>query len=150
MGADLGAAPAAMSHEGIDRIDEFFEERDGLDKAIVIAIVTTLLLAAVTALGQVRALKRHDAAVSQADQWVDVGGYKLGVHCEGEGSPAVILDAGGGGNSGTWRKVQPSVAKFTRVCSYDRAGLANSEDRLDKDVDGGFVADELARMLDGP
>jgi hypothetical protein len=59
-----------MSHEGIDRIDEFFEERDGLDKAIVIAIVATLLIAAVTALGQIRALKRHDVAVSQADQWV--------------------------------------------------------------------------------
>ena len=86
---------------------------------------------------------------SQADTWVDVGGYKLGAHCEGEGSPAVILDAGGGGNSSTWRGVQPSVAEFTRVCSYDRAGLANSEDRTDRDVDGGHVADELARLISG-
>lgn len=86
---------------------------------------------------------------SQTDRWVDVGGYKLGAHCEGEGSPAVILDAGGGGNSGTWRRVQPGVAEFTRVCSYDRAGLANSEDRPDKNVDGGYVADELSRMLTG-
>lgn len=86
---------------------------------------------------------------SQADTWVDVGGYSLGAHCEGAGSPAVILDAGGGGNSGTWRNVQPSVAEFTRVCSYDRAGLANSEDRLDRDVDGGYVADELNRLIGG-
>ena len=86
---------------------------------------------------------------SQADTWVDIGGYKLGVHCEGEGSPVVVLDAGGGGNSGTWRAVQPSVAEFTRVCSYDRAGLANSEDRPDRDIDGGYVADELERLLRG-
>lgn len=61
-----------MGHEPIDRIDEFFEGHDGLDKAIVIAIVVTLLIAAVTALGQMRALKRHDEAVSRADQWVAV------------------------------------------------------------------------------
>jgi tetratricopeptide (TPR) repeat protein len=61
-----------MGHEPIDRIDEVFEGHDGLDKAIVIAIVVTLLIAAITALGQMRALKRHDEAVSRADQWVAV------------------------------------------------------------------------------
>lgn len=84
---------------------------------------------------------------SQADTWVDVGGYKLGVHCEGVGSPTVILDAGGGSNSGTWSQVQPSVGQFTRVCSYDRAGLANSEDRLNRDTDGDSVGEELHAML---
>jgi hypothetical protein len=84
---------------------------------------------------------------SQADQWVDVGGYKLGVHCEGSGLPTVLLDAGGGSNSGTWRQVQPGVAKFTRVCSYDRAGLANSEDRLNRDIDGTYLGEELHTLL---
>lgn len=86
---------------------------------------------------------------SQADTWVDIGGYSLGVHCEGAGSPVVIMDAGGGSNSGSWRQVQPSVGEFTRVCTYDRAGLANSQDRPDKNIDGGYVADELDRMLRG-
>ena len=27
----------------------------------------------------------------------------------------------------SWRKVQPQIAKFTRVCSYDRAGIGYSE-----------------------
>jgi pimeloyl-ACP methyl ester carboxylesterase len=58
---------------------------------------------------------------------VDVGGYKLYYSCSGQGSPTVILDAGLGENSGTWSRVHPEVAKLTRVCVYDRAGLGRSE-----------------------
>ncbi|MEO8458803.1 MAG: alpha/beta hydrolase [Chloroflexota bacterium] len=86
---------------------------------------------------------------SQADQFVDVGGYKLGIYCTGEGSPTVIMDAGGGSNSGSWRAVQPSIAQQTKACSYDRAGLGKSEDRLNTDIDGTFVADELHQLLVG-
>jgi pimeloyl-ACP methyl ester carboxylesterase len=86
---------------------------------------------------------------SQADQFVDVGGYKLGIYCTGEGSPTVIMDAGGGSNSGSWRAVQPSIAQHTKVCSYDRAGLGKSDDRLNTNTDGTFVADELHKLLVG-
>jgi len=58
---------------------------------------------------------------------VDVGGYRLHINCTGTGSPTVILDAGLGGSSLDWSKVQPAVARFTRVCSYDRAGYGWSE-----------------------
>jgi len=60
---------------------------------------------------------------------VDVGGYRLHIHCTGSGGPGpvVILDAGNGGSSLDWGLVQPSVATFTRVCSYDRAGYGWSE-----------------------
>ena len=58
---------------------------------------------------------------------VDIGGYQLHVNCTGTGSPTVILDAGLGGTSLDWSKVQPAVARFTRVCSYDRAGYGWSE-----------------------
>lgn len=57
---------------------------------------------------------------------VDVGGHKLNIYCTGHGSPSVILDAGEGGTAYDWRKVQPAIAKFTRVCSYDRAGMGFS------------------------
>jgi len=60
-------------------------------------------------------------------QLVDVGGYKLHIHCMGEGSPTVILAAGLADFSLTWAYVQPEVAKNTRVCSYDRAGLGWSD-----------------------
>src|SRR5947199_8145277 len=58
---------------------------------------------------------------------VDIGGYRLHINCTGTGSPTVILDAGLGGSSLDWSKVQPGVARFTRVCSYDRAGYGWSE-----------------------
>jgi len=58
---------------------------------------------------------------------VDVGGLKMHIDCTGEGSPTVILDSGLGDSYVSWRKVQPQIAKFVRVCSYDRAGLGYSE-----------------------
>ncbi|HME34511.1 MAG TPA: alpha/beta hydrolase [Candidatus Sulfotelmatobacter sp.] len=57
----------------------------------------------------------------------DVGGFKMHIDCTGDGSPTVILDSGLGDTYVSWRKVQPQIAKFTRVCSYDRAGLGYSE-----------------------
>jgi pimeloyl-ACP methyl ester carboxylesterase len=58
---------------------------------------------------------------------VDIGGYRLHINCTGTGSPTVILDAGLGGSSLDWSKIQPGVARFTRVCSYDRAGYGWSD-----------------------
>lgn len=56
-----------------------------------------------------------------------VGGHRLHVRCEGAGSPTVVLEAGIAASSLTWSRVQPAIARETRVCSYDRAGLAWSE-----------------------
>lgn len=58
---------------------------------------------------------------------VDVDGRNMHIHCTGDGSPTVILDSGLGDSYLSWRKVQPEIAKFTRVCSYDRAGLGFSD-----------------------
>jgi len=59
---------------------------------------------------------------------VDVGGRRLRLHCSGPvGGPTVVLEAGFGNPSSTWGRVQPEVAKFARVCSYDRAGLGGSD-----------------------
>ena len=60
-------------------------------------------------------------------QMVDVGGYQLYLYCTGTGSPTVILEAGLEGDDISWKLVQPKVTQFTRVCSYDRAGLAHSD-----------------------
>ncbi len=58
---------------------------------------------------------------------VDVGGHRLHINSVGEGSPTVVLEAGAGGSSLDWAWVQPELAKITRVCAYDRAGLGWSE-----------------------
>jgi pimeloyl-ACP methyl ester carboxylesterase len=63
---------------------------------------------------------RHPFRVGLA---VDIGGRSLNIDCAGTGSPAVILEAGGGGRDGYgWREGQSGVATFTTVCWYDRAG----------------------------
>jgi pimeloyl-ACP methyl ester carboxylesterase len=54
---------------------------------------------------------------------VDVGGHRLHVHTTGQGSPTVVLEAGGGSWSLDWSLVQPEVARFTRVCSVIRHGM---------------------------
>ncbi len=58
---------------------------------------------------------------------VDVGGYQLHLHCIGERTPTVILEAGLNDFSVQWALVQPDVSHFARVCTYDRAGLGWSE-----------------------
>jgi len=77
---------------------------------------------------------------------IDVGGRKMHIDCNGEGSPTVVLDSGLGDSYVSWRKVQPEIAKFTRVCSYDRAGLGysdpSSQPRTSK-----VIAEELHNLL---
>ena len=61
---------------------------------------------------------------------IDIGGWRLHLNCTGEArasQPTVILESGLGDFSVEWSLVQPSVAKFARVCSYDRAGDGWSE-----------------------
>jgi pimeloyl-ACP methyl ester carboxylesterase len=60
-------------------------------------------------------------------QLVDVGGYRLHINCTGTGSPTVVIDAGQGDWSTSWGSVQQEVAKTTRICTYDRAGMGWSE-----------------------
>jgi pimeloyl-ACP methyl ester carboxylesterase len=54
-------------------------------------------------------------------------GRQLNLLCRGSGSPVVILEAGAGGSTIDWRSVQPGIAKTTRVCAYDRAGMGFSD-----------------------
>jgi pimeloyl-ACP methyl ester carboxylesterase len=61
---------------------------------------------------------------------IDIGGWRLHLNCTGEARASqltVILESGLGDFSVEWGLVQPSVAKFARVCSYDRAGDGWSE-----------------------
>lgn len=77
---------------------------------------------------------------------VDIGGYRLHLYCTGEGSPTVILEAGGGNPWLSWYKVQPRAAQFTRVCAYDRAGLGWS-DPSPKPRTTRVIAEELHTLL---
>jgi pimeloyl-ACP methyl ester carboxylesterase len=77
---------------------------------------------------------------------VDIGGYRLHMHTEGEGSPTVILDSGAGGIGLGWELIRPAIAKVTRVVAYDRAGLGWS-DPSPKPRRADVMAEELHTLL---
>jgi pimeloyl-ACP methyl ester carboxylesterase len=68
------------------------------------------------------------SATYDVPELVDIGdGRELFVHCNGEGSPTVVLESGDESDQFQWSAVQPEVAKETRVCSYDRLGTGSSD-----------------------
>jgi pimeloyl-ACP methyl ester carboxylesterase len=77
---------------------------------------------------------------------VDIGGYRMHIDCVGQGSPTVVLDAGLSDSSLSWYKVQPKIARFATVCSYDRAGLGWS-DPSPKPRTSRVFAEELHTLL---
>lgn len=77
---------------------------------------------------------------------IDVGGRNMHINCTGQESPTVILDSGLGDSYVSWRKVQPEIAKFTRVCSYDRAGLGYS-DPTNEPRTSQVIAEQLHALL---
>ena len=93
--------------------------RSRLEGSLHGAIATCVLLATATA----------RPPSDSFEDLVDVGGHRLYVKCTGRGGPTVILEAGLGNTSTTWAQVQPEVARFTTVCSYDRAGLGKKRAR---------------------
>jgi len=92
-----------------------------------ILMLVILILALVTLTAGAIAKSNLAKQYPAPGQLVDVGRYKLHINCMGQGSPTVILEAGLGNYSLYWAHVQPEVARFTRVCSYDRAGYGWSE-----------------------
>jgi pimeloyl-ACP methyl ester carboxylesterase len=101
-----------------------------LDLLIGLAALVSLL-AFVGAIYQVIATSITERKYPPPGKLVDVGGHRLHIHCSGhEGAPrgpVVVMDAGIGECSIGWCLVQPEIAKFARVCTYDRAGLGWSD-----------------------
>ena len=54
-------------------------------------------------------------------------GARLNFYCTGSGSPTVVFEGGFTDWAPAWALVQPRIARFTRACSYDRAGAGFSE-----------------------
>lgn len=106
---------------------------------LAVSIILFLALAS-------RAKARLKKQYPPIGQMVDIGGYRLHMHVEGEGTPTVILDSGAGGIGLSWELVRPAIAKVTRVVTYDRAGLGWS-DPSPKPRKADVMAEELHTML---
>jgi pimeloyl-ACP methyl ester carboxylesterase len=95
-----------------------------------VLIVTGMLIVVATIVGAVyqsAASARDAAGYPMPGQRIDIGGRSLHVYCSGSGTPTVLLENGLAANYTAWQLVQPSIAEFTRVCSYDRAGMGWSD-----------------------
>jgi pimeloyl-ACP methyl ester carboxylesterase len=68
-----------------------------------------------------------DEIYARPGQLVESDGTRLNLYCTGSGSPAVVFDSGWEDWAPVWMIVQPEVSKWTRACSYDRAGAGFSD-----------------------
>jgi pimeloyl-ACP methyl ester carboxylesterase len=88
--------------------------------ACIVSAVIAVACAALTARGEA-------APPKPPGKLVNLGGHKLHVHCTGHGGPTVVVENGLGDFSFDWILVQDRVSRFTRICTYDRAGYAWSD-----------------------
>jgi pimeloyl-ACP methyl ester carboxylesterase len=121
-----------------------------LRKTLLWSLVALLAALAVGAIYQAVATEVDQrAAFPGPGEMVDVGEHRLHMNCLGQGSPTVMLDGGLGYTSVEWSGwVQPEVAKHTRVCAYDLAGMGWSEPGPGA-PDATQTADELHALLQG-
>ncbi len=118
-----------------------------ITKRIFFGAVVFLVVALVAgALYQLIATRADEGRYPPPGQMVNVEGHSLHLNCTGEGTPTVILESGLGGGSPDWSLVQPEVAKFGRVCSYDRAGIAWSTSGGGR-REASQIRDELHKLL---
>ena len=97
-------------------------------KGVLWAFVALLVLAATCgAVYQTISERLDRQRFPQVGHSVDIGGFSLNLNCTGTGKPTVILESGLGIPAVGWQLVQPEIAKFAAVCSYDRAGYGWSD-----------------------
>ena len=95
---------------------------------VVTAVLAVALASALA--GATTAIARGHAEGGFRERVAIHDGRKLFIACRGSGSPTVVLEAGTGNLGRIWslepegpgRPVLPAVARFTRVCVYDRPG----------------------------
>jgi pimeloyl-ACP methyl ester carboxylesterase len=78
---------------------------------------------------------------------VDIGGYRLAYQCVGTGSPTVIAESGydTGGTTEFSGLLEP-IGQISRICTYDRAGTGNSDNRPRSEAKG-LTSEDQAREL---
>jgi pimeloyl-ACP methyl ester carboxylesterase len=80
---------------------------------------------------------------------IDVGGRTLSIACVGPtdtGRPTVVFEAGLGGDRRDWGEIMTPLMATDRGCSYDRAGLGQSEPGPKPQTTDGQV-DDLHALL---
>lgn len=91
-------------------------------------VLLGLVLLALIGFAYEQNARRQERNLPTPGRLVDVGGYRLHLVDEGQGGPTVVIIPGAGDCSYAWMPIQHTLARFTRVISYDRPGLGSSDD----------------------
>jgi pimeloyl-ACP methyl ester carboxylesterase len=118
----------------------------GLRVLLAAEFVLLFVLSCVGFVYEQRSQPREAALFHAPGTLVDMGGYRLHLYCTGSGGPTVVLEHGHRATYLDWSFVQPQIAKFARVCSYDRGGYGWSEPSPNRRVPS-VMADELHSLL---
>jgi pimeloyl-ACP methyl ester carboxylesterase len=98
-----------------------------MKSALKIVGLVLMILAVAGARYQYIASKQDEKKYQPVGRMIDVGGYKLHMIDSQVGKATVVIDSGIGVKTLDWCLVQPEIAKFARVVTYDRAGYAWSD-----------------------
>jgi pimeloyl-ACP methyl ester carboxylesterase len=137
--------PVALAILAVWMFLQLWRELYGSGRWIIGTLIAVFLLIAVAG-GAITVFGATTKKPQAPGELVDIGGRRLYLQCTGTGSPAVILQAGAGGDSTAWNQIQPAVAAETTVCSYDRAGRGRS-DEPSAPQDGNAIARDLHDLL---
>ncbi len=98
-----------------------------LVRSLVVVMVPVVLLAVLGFSYELYASDQDPKRYPPLGRLIDVENHQMHLNCTGTGAPTVVLESPATGSAIDWGYVQPEIAKFTRVCAYDRAGFAWSE-----------------------
>lgn len=123
------------------------KRKRGLWKRVVlIALALVLLLIGAGFAYEAIASEAGKRDYPMPGKLVDAGGYKLHLNQQGKGSITIVLEAGSGETSLSWKDIPEQLAPYAKVVSYDRAGYAWSE-KADTERTGANIVRELHTAL---
>ncbi|MEK4850839.1 alpha/beta hydrolase [Paenibacillus sp. FSL H7-0756] len=120
--------------------------RSRLLKLLLILVSTVLLIIGSGFIYEAISASSARKSYPAPGQLVDAGGYNLHIRQLGAGAPTIILEAGSGETSLSWRDIPEQLAEQATVVTYDRAGYAWSE-QADSERSGANIVRELHTAL---
>jgi pimeloyl-ACP methyl ester carboxylesterase len=115
----------------------------------LVVVLTLALLAAPAGTIQAQDATPEATPAPRFTNTVEVDGRRVGLTCEGSGSPTVILSAGARSPADrAWPAVVDAVSPMTRICAFDRAGLGPSDPPPHRPLTAADVVADLHAALD--
>lgn len=118
-----------------------------ITKYAVLYLVQLLVIVLVAGrIYEVMAERRDDKRLPPPGQLFEVDGHTMHIHCQGQGSPTIVVEQGNGAQALAWSEVNESLSHLSRTCAYDRAGMGYSEPASGP-TSAAVIAQNLQKLL---